>query len=100
MIRTNQAHTSDMSTIRKTYSFPLREEVIPMEKSKKNELIWADIRRWGMNTIIFTSPALIIFLTALANGVPVKDAMFAMYPVMVNALIDILRKYKSVNTYN
>lgn len=68
-------------------------------KSFKNELIWEDIKRWGRNTLLFTTPALIVFLTALSNGKSLNDALMVMYPAFINLVIDLLRKYRNENKY-
>lgn len=67
--------------------------------SDKNELIWNDIKRWLRNVVLFTTPSLIIFLTALSNGVDVRIAALSLYGSLINALIDLLIKFKSSNTY-
>lgn len=85
----------------KTKRLFILREVIDMAvvKSLRNKLIAQDVKRWGRNTLIFTSPALIVFLMALQAGVPVKEALFAMYPAFINLLIDLLRKYKNEARY-
>jgi len=61
--------------------------------SKKFSLNQEDIQKWSKNTLIFLAPALIIFLTAISNGVPVKQALYSLYLWSLNVIIDILKKY-------
>ena len=61
--------------------------------SKKFSLNQEDVQKWAKNTLIFLAPALIIFLTAISNGVPVKQALYSLYLWSLNVIIDILKKY-------
>lgn len=66
------------------------------KQSKKRWSIQkTDEQKWLKNTVIFFAPALIMFLTALANGVPLRQAAYALYLWGLNAAIDLLRKYSS-----
>jgi hypothetical protein len=48
--------------------------------------------KWAKNSLVFLAPALVIFLTAIQNGVPVKQAMYSVYLWGLNVLIDALKK--------
>jgi len=61
--------------------------------SKRFTLNKQDLIKWGKNTLIFLAPALIIFLTAIQAGVPVKEALYSIYLWGLNVLIDILKKF-------
>jgi len=61
--------------------------------SKRFTLNKQDLIKWGKNTLIFLAPALIIFLTALQTGTPVKEALYSIYLWGLNVLIDILKKF-------
>lgn len=67
--------------------------------SPKKKLVKADLDRWIRNTIIFFAPALILFLTQLANGVSFQEALPVLYLWLINTLIDVTRKYLQENTY-
>lgn len=62
-------------------------------QSKKNSLNKFDWKRWGLNTLTFLAPAVLIFLTAIQAGVPVKDALFSIYLWALNVAIDLTRKF-------
>lgn len=63
--------------------------------SPKNSLSQEDLARWAKNVLIFSSPALIAFLVALQSGMSLKQASLAIYPALMNAAIDLLKKYKT-----
>jgi len=52
-----------------------------------------ELLKVGKNALIFSAPALIIFLTAIQGGVPIKDALYSVYLWGLNTLIDLLRKF-------
>jgi len=62
-------------------------------ESKRFSLNREDLQKWAKNTLIFLAPALIIFLTAIQSGVPVKEALYSMYLWALNVVIDILKKF-------
>jgi len=45
------------------------------------------------NAQIFILPALLVFLTAIQQGVPVKQALISVYLWALNTLIDVIKKY-------
>ena len=49
-----------------------------------------DLRKMGMNLVIFTAPALVVFFSLLAQGVPVAKAwpagLLALYGVIADAV--------------
>lgn len=51
------------------------------------------VEKWCKNAILFFAPAIIVFLGALSNGVPVQQAMYTFYLYALNLLIDLLKKY-------
>lgn len=55
---------------------------------------WESILHWLRNLLIFSAPALIVFLQSLANGDDFQIAVKLLYVAGINALIDLLRKYK------
>src|SRR3990167_8952896 len=55
---------------------------------------WDSVAKWLKNALIFSSPALIVFLTSLSNGDDFQIAVKLLYVAGINALIDFLRKYK------
>ena len=67
--------------------------------SKQNSLNTQDIKKWGMNTLIFFAPALIIFFSAIQTGTPVKEAAYLIYLWAVNVLIDLLSKFTKETRY-
>lgn len=52
-----------------------------------------DVNKWAKNLLIFSAPLLIVFLTQLQAGVPLDKAVYTLYGALINALIDILRKF-------
>jgi len=52
-----------------------------------------ELLKVGKNALIFLAPALIIFLTAIQSGVPIKDALNLIYLWGLNTAIDLLRKF-------
>lgn len=49
-------------------------------------------KKWLKNTEVYAIPAAIIFLTAIQQGVPVKQALYSVYLWALNVLIDALKK--------
>lgn len=67
--------------------------------SDKNELIWEDIEKWGKNLLVFSSGSIIVALVVLQQGGTFQEALFALYGSMVNAFIDLLRKFSGETRY-
>ena len=65
---------------------------IKME-SKRFSLNKEDVLKWAKNTLTFLAPALIIFLTAIQSGVPIKEALYSIYLWGLNVAIDLLKKF-------
>lgn len=61
--------------------------------SKRFSLNNEDIKKWANNTLVFLAPALIIFLTAIQTGVPIKEALYSIYLWGLNTSIDLLKKF-------
>lgn len=68
-----------------------------MKQSKSGSLNINDIKKWGKNILVFSSPLLIIFLTAVQNGMPIKVAALLLYAALIQAIIDLLKKYIAGN---
>jgi len=51
-----------------------------------------ELKRWGKNTLTFLAPAIVIFLLALQSGVPIKQALIAIYLWVLNVAIDYFKK--------
>lgn len=66
-------------------------------KSKKNKLNKKDIKKWFDNMLTFSAVPLIVFLELLRNGVALDKAAYVLYIAVLNALIDLLKKYKADN---
>jgi len=63
------------------------------QKSKRFSLNKKDVKKWAKNTLTFLAPALIIFLTAIQSGVPIKEALYSIYLWGLNVAIDLLKKF-------
>jgi len=61
--------------------------------SKRFSLNKEDVLKWAKNTLTFLAPALIIFLTAIQSGVPIKEALYSIYLWGLNVAIDLLKKF-------
>ena len=57
---------------------------------------WEAMGKWLKNALIFSAPALIVFLQSLSNGDSFDIAVKLLYVAGINALIDFLKKYKGV----
>lgn len=64
-------------------------------QSFSGELNSTDWKRWVNNVLIFSAPALIAFLGALQAGISLQNAMLAVYPAIINAFIDLLKKLQA-----
>lgn len=64
-----------------------------MKDSKRYALNSQDIRQWIKNLLIFSSPILILILTELQKGTPLEQVKPLIMAALINALIDILRKF-------
>ena len=62
-------------------------------ESKRFSLNQEDVKKVLSNSLVFLAPMLLVFLTAIQAGVPLKDAMYAVYLYGLNVLIDLLKKY-------
>jgi hypothetical protein len=63
----------------------------------KGELTREKVRQWIKNTITFSLTLLVGFLTSLQAGIPLDKALYFVYVGIVNALIDLTRKWKNTN---
>lgn len=64
-----------------------------MKDSKRFTLNGTDWNKWSKNILIFSAPLLIIALTELQKGTPVEKVLPLLYAGLINALIDIIRKF-------
>lgn len=64
-----------------------------MKPSNRFTLNRADVEKWVKNAATFLAPAALIFLVAIQSGVPLKDALLAVYTWGLSTAIDLLRKY-------
>ena len=67
--------------------------------SKRFELKKEDLSKWGKNALIFATPALLVLLGDAVKIVPVDWKYGAMALYVLNLVVDILRKWISVNKY-
>lgn len=67
--------------------------------SKQGQLIKQDLMKWGKNTFLFLLPAIIMFLSAIQTGVPLKDALYLIYLWGLNVSIDLLKKLEGTTKY-
>ena len=63
------------------------------KQSDKYTLNKQDVFVWGKNTLIFATPALIIFLTQIQTGSTVEEAAIALKTWLLSTAIDLLRKF-------
>lgn len=68
-----------------------------MKPSQPGTMNIQDWNKWGKNVLIFSTPAIILFLGALANNTPIQEAVKVLYLAIINALIDLLRKFQAGN---
>ena len=68
-------------------------------KSEEFQLTKQDVVKWSKNALIFSAPALLVFLTQIQAGVPIDDAMSAVYLWLLNTLVDLVRKFIQENKY-
>mgnify|MGYP001602085624 CR=1 FL=1 len=54
-----------------------------------------DLKKWGMNILVFSAPVLIVFFGQLAKGVPVQEAWPITLIALYGALVDLFRKFSS-----
>jgi len=57
----------------------------------------ATIKKVLTNSAIFLAPALLVFLVAIQSGVPVSEALNAVYLWGLNTLVDLTRKFIAGN---
>lgn len=74
-----------------------------MEESSRWRLSGTDIKKWGRNTLVFSAPVAIIYLTSIVgpvqeNGLQWSDFTVtpmvsgAMVLYVINVLLDVFRK--------
>jgi hypothetical protein len=71
-----------------------------MDKKVRLAVEWPKVKAWFRNFIVFTAPALIVFFTALSNGVPYKDARYMLIIAGYGLVIDALKKLISTTEPN
>jgi hypothetical protein len=54
----------------------------------------ADLKRWGMNMLVFSAPTLVVFFGQLRLGVPMKEAWPVAALVLYGSLMDLFKKFK------
>lgn len=64
-----------------------------MQPSNRFTLNSEDMKKWGMNALIFSAPLLILFLTEVQKGTKIEDAVILLQAAVINAVIDLLRKW-------
>lgn len=69
---------------------------MPSERWSLNK---EDMRKWGTNLIVFTSPILVVLFTLLANGVPFSKAWPVALLAAYGALADLFKKWSGTNRY-
>lgn len=52
-----------------------------------------DLIKWAKNTALFSTPALIVFLTTLQSGADYRLAFGALSQALIASTIDILKKF-------
>lgn len=67
--------------------------MVKKEESRVNTLNRTEALRWLKNTLLFSSPAILAFLTGLQSG-DFRFALGAGYSALLSALIDLVRKFK------
>lgn len=63
--------------------------------SPKDTLNKADILKWAKNTLLFSLPAITVFLIALRGGVDPRLALGMAYQALIASSLDLLTKYSS-----
>jgi hypothetical protein len=63
-----------------------------MKPSKKGQFNRADLERVTRNALIFSAPALIVFLTQIQSGSTIAEASAAIQVWVLGVAIDALRK--------
>lgn len=61
-------------------------------QSDKWSLNKYDLKKWGKNILIFSSPAIVAFLVALQSGSSLELAKGAVLQAFVATVIDLFRK--------
>ena len=67
--------------------------------SDKKELIKEDYIKWAKNLLIFSSGSIVVFLIVLQQGGTFQEATVALYGALINALIDLFRKWEGETRY-
>jgi hypothetical protein len=62
--------------------------------SMKNSLNKEDLKKWGRNVLIFSSPVVLAFLVALQSGSSLEMAKGAAIQALIAAGIDLFRKFR------
>lgn len=68
-------------------------------KEANSPLLSQDWQRWAKNVFIFSSPAVLVFLIALQSGATVQQAAVALYGAVINAVIDLIKKFQAEVKY-
>lgn len=68
--------------------------VLPKE-SKRYTLNKEDIYKWLRNIAIFAAPLVLLFLVEIQKGTDYKQALMFVYAALIQAAIDLLKKFIS-----
>lgn len=52
-----------------------------------------DLKSWGRNALVFSSPALVVFFAQLQMGVSLKQASLLALYVFYGLLVDLFKKF-------
>jgi hypothetical protein len=63
--------------------------------SQSGKLEAADLKKWGMNLLLFVAPTFALFFGLLAQGVDIKDAWPVAAFGFYQALSDLITKWRS-----
>lgn len=63
-------------------------------ENKKESLNLVELKKWGVNLLVFSSPTLLAFLFAVQSGKGFEVAQFMAYQALLASLIDLLVKFK------
>ena len=52
-----------------------------------------DVKKWAKNAVIFSAPALLVFLLSIQEGRSIEESLIVLKLWALNTAIDILRKF-------
>lgn len=70
-----------------------------IKTSQEFQLIWEDVKKAALNSLVFASPLLLMVLGGLQQGKTWEEMSPLLYAALIQLAIDLIKKYLTKDTY-